>query len=310
VLVTAFGAALSALMELTQYYDEGRVTNATDVYSNSLGTALGAAAGYIIGVEIRWPLLRGIAANRVPTLLLTAWIAYRLYPYVPTIDLHKYWDTLKPIVLSPRLAPYDFFRHTAIWLTVYTLVATVSRKDRPWLVVPLFAGAVLLAKVLIINTTLSVAETAGAGLAYVIWLMLAGHARLRLGVVALLFSLTVLAQRLEPFQFQAEAHQFGWIPFLSFMQGSIEVDVMSFLEKFFLYGGWIWLLVTSDLRLRSAASLVAALLFLTSWAETYLPHRSAEITDCVMALVIAGIFALIDQDRPASFTSSQPASRP
>jgi len=26
---------------------------------------------------------------------------------VPTIDLHKYWDTLKPIVLTPNLSTYD-----------------------------------------------------------------------------------------------------------------------------------------------------------------------------------------------------------
>ena len=51
------------------------------------------------------------------------------------------------------------------------------------------------------------------------------------------------------------------MPFLSLMQGSINIDVMAFLEKFFLYGGTIWLFAEAGLRLRPAALLVAASLF-------------------------------------------------
>jgi len=50
------------------------------------------------------------------------------------------------------------------------------------------------------------------------------------------------------------------------------------------------------------AIFVAGTLFATSWAETYLPDRSAEITDALMTLLIAGGFALIgdkDDRRPA-----------
>jgi VanZ family protein len=39
--------------------------------------------------------------------------------------------------------------------------------------------------------------------------------------------------------------------------------------------------------------LVAILLFATSWAETFLPGRSAEITDALMALLIGAIIAAI-----------------
>jgi hypothetical protein len=39
--------------------------------------------------------------------------------------------------------------------------------------------------------------------------------------------------------------------------------------------------------------LVAILLFATSWAETYLPGRSAEITDALMAVLIGTIIALV-----------------
>jgi hypothetical protein len=131
-------------MELAQYYDLGRDTEATDVYANVTGTVLGATFGVVVGGSFRWPLVDQIAANRVSALVLSAWVAYRLYPYVPTIDLHKYWDTLKPIVLTPNLSAYDLFRHSAIWLILYALVAKIGGAAlQPWLILPVFAGVVL-----------------------------------------------------------------------------------------------------------------------------------------------------------------------
>ncbi len=303
------GTVLCVAMELTQYYDEGRVTSFDDVYANVIGTAIGAVAGITIGDGVRWPLLREIALNRIPALLLFAWVGYRLYPFVPTIDLHKYWNALKPVILYPSLTSYDLLRHTAAWMTIYMLIETIGRRQRPWLLLPLFTGAVLFAKVLVITTVLSVAEIAGAGVAYALWLLLYGSARSRILVATLLLGLAITAQRLEPFQFHAAASPFGWIPFLSFMRGSTEIDVMSFLEKFFLYGSLIWLLGEAGLPRRSSAIAAAALLFVTSLAETHVAHRSAEITDTVMALMIAGIFALVDSVRSAD-TLPSPASPP
>ncbi len=100
-------------------------------------------------------------------------------------------------------------------------------------------------------------------------------------------------ERLEPFQFEPFARPFGWVPFNSFMNGSAEVDVLSFMEKCFLYGSLLFLLGRAGMRPVFAAILVAGTLFATSWAETYLPDRSAEITDALMTLLIAGGFALI-----------------
>jgi VanZ family protein len=85
------------------------------------------------------------------------------------------------------------------------------------------------------------------------------------------------------------------VPFNSFMNGSVEVDVLSFMEKCFLYGSLLFLLGRAGMRPVFAAILVAGTLFATSWAETYLPDRSAEITDALMTLLIASGFALIGE---------------
>jgi VanZ family protein len=290
------GALLSTCMELVQYYDDGRETAATDLYANVVGTGLGAIGGSLTGRDFRWPLLREISSNRVPALLLIAWAGYRLFPYVPTTDLHKYWEALKPVILYPSLTDYDLFRYTAIWLTIGVLIEAISGPKRVWLLFPLFVGLVLVAKVMMVDTTLTTAEIAGAGLAFFAWGVLAVSARVRVAVIALLFCGYVIAERLEPFQFGAAASTFGWIPFQGFMSSSPEIGVLSFFQKFFLFGSSIWLLARAGLRLRLSIVVVAAILFITSYAEAYLPKRSAEVTDTVMALIIGAVFALIETE--------------
>lgn len=52
VLTGIAGGMLSLSMELAQYYDDGRVTSASDLFANTLGTVLGA----LISSAIRRPV--------------------------------------------------------------------------------------------------------------------------------------------------------------------------------------------------------------------------------------------------------------
>jgi VanZ family protein len=295
-LATLFGALLSSSMELAQYYVVERVTSAIDVYANVIGAALGATIGSLANRAGSRPVLGTIAANRVPWLLLGLWAGYRLFPYVPTIDLHKFWDALKPVVLYPSLNGQDLFRHTAIWLTIGALVEAIGGTRRAWILFPLFMTALITARMLIVGTVLSMAELAGAGAAFAVWIALAiGGPKLRVVLITLLLGAAVAAARLAPFRFTEHGRPFGWVPFHGFMHGSIEVNMMSFFEKAFLYGSLVWLLGRVGLHRGISVLLVVAMLFATSWAETRLAGRSGEITDAVIALIIGVILALMER---------------
>jgi hypothetical protein len=58
-----------------------------------------------------------------------------------------------------------------------------------------------------------------------------------------------------------------------------------------------------------AALFVATVLFAASWAEIYLPGRSAEITDGLLALIIAVVFALLPTEREFG-GATEPKPRP
>jgi hypothetical protein len=154
----------------------------------------------------------------------------------------------------------------------------------------LFAGFTIFAGILIISTRISPSQLAGIALAFVIWQSLRGIPRNQAAAAAaLLLGAYVVAYRLEPFQFMPEGERFSWMPFLSFMRGSIDTDVQAFFEKFFLYGGLIWLLVQAGMAARTASFLVAAGLLATSGVEIFLPDRSAEVTDALLALAAGWI---------------------
>jgi VanZ family protein len=295
MLAILLGVVLSTGCEIAQCYDVSRVPSANDVLSNTLGAALGAAAGTFLGGKfiLSWP--RAIRSDPFPTLLLASWAGYRLYPYVPVIDAHKYWEALKPVILQPQVSAYDLFRYTVMWLTVAALTETIVGQKRSRLCYLLLAACVLPAKVMIISQVVSLNEVVGIATGYFLWLALLALDRRRRALAVVLPLLAyVLLWRLEPFNFQAATRPCGWTLFYSFLNGSIEVNLQSFLEKVFYYGSSVWLSTEAGLRIRTAAVIVAAVLLCTSALEIYLPGRSAELTDMIMALVIAYLIKLMN----------------
>ena len=286
VLVVLGGAALSTSVELTQYYDAGRNTAAFDVYWNVLGTGLGALAGCMIGGRFRGDAFATIAENRVPAVLLSAWLGYRLFPYLPTVDTDKFVFVAMPTLL-------DLSRDTAIWLTVGSLLRAVAGQPRFRVLFPLLALCVLALRVPIAGIA-SVADIAGAGLAW-FWLLLIGDTRSGAVAALLLLAAVAIGQPLGPAAPRGASGGFGWVPLAGYVTGS-ERDIVTFLQKCFLYGGAIWLLGRAGLGLPWAAALVAAVLLLAAWAQAYLLHWPAETGDAVIALLMAAVMAALNSE--------------
>jgi VanZ family protein len=292
-IVVAGGTLLSVIVELAQYFAVGRLTSATDVYANLAGTTLGGLGVTSLSRPWRVPLTTAFSPNPVPMVLIATWTGYRLYPYVPTVDLHKYWNALKPIVLHPVLSFEALYHHATIWLTIFALIGELVEQRAVAMLSILFCLFVLTARVLVDGTILSASEVMGAAVAICLLpLLLYISNRQRAVALFALLGVAVIINRLQPFEFAPIPRDFGWLPFCSLMSGSIAVNVMALFEKSFLYGSLIYLFVEAGGRLSTAAFIVGLTLFATGCAQMYLPHRSAEITDVIIALLLAGGFAL------------------
>lgn len=290
-------AALATGVELAQFHDQGRVTSMGDVYADSVGGGVGAMFAVVVG-GVRWGLLQELWADPPAALVLLMWFGYRLYPYVPVTNVHKYLRAFAPIVFGPPMVLSDLTRFAIAWTGIGAVLDALYGGRRALILLVLLIGAELLGRVLIIDATLKLADILGAGLAFAMWfLMWQRLGRTKFVLIAAAFAGMIVIARLEPFAFRATPRAFGWVPFVAFMRGSMGVAMQAFCEKFFQYGGLIWLLCRAGARIDFATATTAALLFATSWAETYLPGRTAEITDAAMALVIGGVFALLANRR-------------
>jgi len=294
VLTVLAGTLLSVMVELAQFYDVGRFSALSDVYLN--------AAGTLIGVVFAWTAGFGPARQWWPSgsmpgfarLLLLTWLGWRLYPYVPTINLLKYWHSIKPLLFAPQPPPLEIFRFGVFWLSFFFLLQTgFQPKKAFWLFLPVTL-LYFAAQILIVGQTLSLAEILGAFAALVLCpLVMPRYGRFGIPAVAGLLMTIVIMSRVLPWQLAAKVKAFQWIPFFGFLHGSLQFDVIAFSQKFYLYGAMLLLLLRVGMGLKSAVALLCAVLLATSLMQMFLVDRSAEITDTVLALSVGLIYALM-----------------
>jgi VanZ family protein len=295
--VTLAGLILSTGMELLQFYVPGRDSSLTDIGFNTLGSFLGAGAGMLLCGKFGPDFLQPIRKHRSSALILACWLGYRLFPYVPAIDLHKYWHAVRPLLVAPVLPPLDLYRHTVVWLVLALVLEDLC--DAPWkrIAFPLLVPLLLCCRIAIVDAILSPAEVAGAAIAVFGWIGFLARLPVRPLLIFCLFVILVILQALEPFRFAAAARPFTWVPFHGFLHGSTAVNVQSFLEKTFLYGSLVWLAMRVGFRWWMAMLACGGLVFGLRLVQVYIPGRSAEISDVIILLMVGGVIGLLD--RPA-----------
>ena len=296
LLVILAGVTLSAAMELTQFYDRGRSSGMSDVYANAGGTVLGAIAGLVLHRQVHLPSTARIRQRPFVAWMIASWLAYRLFPYAPLIDIHAYWGALKPLVLTPKLPLHDLYRHIVVWLALAMLFEALIGSARAGAALFVLFPAILCARILM-GTALSAAEVTGGLVGVLTWILWLSRMPARVTWIAALFVGVVVMQGLEPFRFTAPARAFGWIPFRSFLEGSIGVNVLALFEKTFTYGTMTWLWVRAGYPLRTSAWCAGLLVLCLRFAQVYIPGRSAEITDFLMVMILAGMMKVLAEDR-------------
>ena len=154
-------------------------------------------------------------------------------------------------------------------------------------VLGLLAMLCLPLRLLIMERSLAPDEVLGAALAMLVWTYPAEGSRVRAG--AGMLAGAIVLRELSPFQFIGPAHAMSWVPFVATLDAERLNAALVLLRKAFDYGTLVWLLRASGLSYGSAGASVAAALVLLEMAQRYLPNRHAEITDALIAAMIACI---------------------
>lgn len=290
VLTAAF---YGALLQWAQLYLPTRDPYLRDALWNTVGAAVGALAGAMPLLDVS--RLRGRTGDRpAPLVLIAFWLAYRLVPFVPSLDWQEWKDSLKPLrEWSPF--PWTHALHdAAAWAAVACLWAAVPvrRLTVAWL--PALMLATFGLEVVIVDNGLSAASVAGAAAGGVVALL----TRFRPLPAAALLALALVLHGLHPFVASEAPRAFQWVPFGGFLDGSMLVNAQSLFEKAFLYAALVWLGRESGLRLAAAAVGTAVILAGIEAAQTRLLDRTPEVTDPLLALFAAVFLHLADPPRP------------
>jgi glycopeptide antibiotics resistance protein len=260
------GFGLSLFVEVVQFYDVGRVQALPDVCSNTFGAMLGAIAASAARLRVSSIYL---------ALMLVCWFGSRCYPALPA---------------SSSIFALDLFRYFAAWLAVGLMMEGLLGGSRSRVALPLSMAASLLLRTF--TAYWEPAEIVGGMAAAALWSGWLWQTRVRAKVVAILFVTLVVLLALAPFHFSGVARAFGWVPFRSFLESPPAAAARVFFEKAFLYGGMIWLMMRAGLSIGASTALGGALVFGLRLCQVYLPERSAEITDAVLLLMLAGMMKL------------------
>jgi VanZ family protein len=270
------GGALSAGIELTQFFDLSRASELSDVTANFAGALAGAL---VETVARRW--FHSMGLRRFAIVLLAAQLGAWLYPFVPSFSVPAFRAALDFSALG-------IYWQTVFWLAVAMLVEELAGAARARIAVPAMAAVVIVARFAIPGAEVTGNDLAGAALGLAGWLVLSktpACAR----IVAVLFAGFVIVDALRPFTFLPSPRPFGWAPFVSFIEGSRGNASRVFLEKTFTYGALLWLTIRAGLKWLPATLSTAALVLALRIAQTWLPGRSAEITDVLMVLILAAV---------------------
>jgi VanZ family protein len=292
-------AALSASVEMLQIYDAYRYASALDWICNVAGAATGAMLAIVYRRRIEAGL--SIASHRsAPGALLLAacWAGAQAYPLVPLINFGRLRVGIAQLAAS-HLATVEVIAGAAGWFVfALTLRAVRGRLAIGWLALTML---VLPARLFIVDRALTKSDLIAGAIALLLWGVIPDRARQ--GVGWLLLIVAILLRELAPFNFTTSPHAFSWIPFAATLAAERTASVAVFLRKAFEYGAMIWLLRAGKIGYWKAGIAVAAALAVLEAMQCWLPGRQAEITDALLALIMALVLKLLDSGRSPKATA-------
>lgn len=276
VIPTLLGSALSLTVELLQVFELTRNTSLLDVYANTAGSIAGVALGKAFS---RMSAAKS-AGDPGAVLLLLSWAAYLGFPLLPVVAEFLLRTHVARYAVPKLAAPVEALSAFAIWYLAGFLMAEARLpRARVWVLLAALLSAVI-------------GLTAGQALAHVLGTVVgAAIYALRPNAPGSwaggIFFVAILLRGLAPFDFQRLLQAFVWIPFGGMLDQNWQRAAFILVEKLYFYGAAVWALRFAGIRLLFAAGLVSIALLAVEVAQIYLPGRTPEITDPLIAVLLA-----------------------
>ena len=274
-------AALSTSVEILQIFQPLRTSSLVDVVANILGSAAGVLVGLVLAFRADRAQVR-LTRDPVAAALLLIWIAWLLFPFIPVLSHSLLLQKAQIFVAAPVEQPLRVLTSTAAWLIVGRLLAAEGvRMPVAWLCLSIL---LIPTQLVAVGRQPLLADVFGAAAGVVAYAL--SSPRTAAGVLLA----CVAVRGLAPFDWTA-AQPMNWVPFAALLSASWPRASLVLIEKCFFYGASVWSLHAAGIRLWSATAAMCTLLMIIELFQTRLSGRTPEITDPIIALLLALAFS-------------------
>lgn len=300
LLVFTGGLILAVVLQFAQLYLPGRIAALNDSIWNMLGLTLGIFFAFVANKYILKLQIEVRVIPLIPLVLLGVWSAYRLVPFVPTIDFQTIKDSLKPLLIQPEISLLAVFVNTVSWMLAGHFLKYLTGARDALGKLGIFMASIFGLEILIIENDVTASNIMGALIALAVSAIFLGRAKKMVTILIILLPISIVLQGLAPFDLRPVIDSFNWFPFHSFFEGSMYHNILSLLLKTFFYSGMVFLLYELGYTWLKSALLTGFLLLLIEASQIYFSGHTPEITDPLLALLLALGMAELDRLAPVT----------
>jgi VanZ family protein len=293
---TLAGAVLSLCMETAQYWVEPRAPSLIDLLTNTISAAVGSVLGVAFARRARQAfdsLSETVLGHPSSALFLAIlWAAALFTPadWARTGALTH----IRAMLAAPYLAPGHIFVSFSHWLGAGALAAAVIGRSRAPVVL-LAACIAMPLRFFIPGQHPELYEFLGVAAALCVWYIPALQKRLSTGRIAFLLVVGLCVDGMRPWSFSSHAAGFEWVPFVSMLNSPDWAPTLLVLfRKCAIYGTAVWAIARAGTGILRASMFTGALLAGLELAQMFLPGRTAETTDPLLALILGVILLHFD----------------
>ena len=301
------GVGLSYGLQIAQIYVPQRDATMVDVVWNIVGLVAGIGIGLLgIGFEDD----QGETPSLVPLALLLAWAAFELVPFVPTIDLQLLKESAKAL-LVPDVKWSVVVEHAAGVLLVGEAMSRLVPPKHAWASLAAVLVVALCAKPFIVQLGVDSSAILGLGGGLIGWMAISRlSAARRNHLIAACLLMAFAFRGLVPFSFRVAAQPPSWMPFASFLHGSLLSNTRALLGTALFGGGACAALIWAGRRATSAVAIATLWAVTVEAAQMFAEGHSAEPTDPLMVLGVSLLIVAGPLSRPpiGPLVSAEPAA--
>ena len=285
-------------LQLAQVWLPSRSAALADVAWNMVGMAAGVATAHLMATRLSARGQPLDIASLVPLVVLVLWLLTELLPLVPSLDIQKFKDALKPLFLVFSFSFPAITMHAAGIAVAGSAFTALGQRAAWWLGIAILL--VWVGKVVIVNLTLDASlllgTLAGYG-GYLIALRDGPKKPFEVAFWLLLAAWSITA--LTPFS-PAPGGTFNGIPFATMLQGSLEVGVRGLVQSLFIYTALIWLAHRTGLGIGKAVLGLAIWSSFIELMQMGLLGRTADITELILLLLVGWVLSAAQAHQPAT----------